>query len=185
MSSVETSILGRTLVYGVNFPEVKRDPYMHINLERMKANIHQLFAIIQHVFMRASELDGAADLPKEGQDGRGRKAVDGWAETARKSANEAVKAALDFQSKKLDLSFPFDANWRIAPFLRNAIHHIERKHNTIEPKVLEELESIFPHILSKLHLQMWQAFGEYQPGRIDYGLQILDENDPSFLANEL
>ncbi|KAJ4838460.1 hypothetical protein Tsubulata_046399, partial [Turnera subulata] len=102
-----------------------------------------------------------------------KKAVDGWAETAKKSANEAVKAALDFQSRKVDLSYPFEANWRIAPFLRNAIHHIERKHNTIEPKVLEDLESIFPHILSKLHLQMWQALGEYQPGRIDYGLLVI------------
>ncbi|KAJ4838461.1 hypothetical protein Tsubulata_046400 [Turnera subulata] len=66
----------------------------------------------------------------------GEKAVEGWAETARKSANEAVKAALDFQSKEVDLSYPFDANWRIAPFLRNAIHHIERKHNTIENPAL-------------------------------------------------
>ncbi|KAJ4841416.1 hypothetical protein Tsubulata_036883 [Turnera subulata] len=228
---VETSILGRTPVYGVNFPEAKRDPHMHINLERMKANINQLFAIIQHVFMRASDLGVSIDdtdlsffqLTCEKVESscantfkrycffvmihpllysrqekydfidkmyrlykmqpriykrtvkmeEGLKAVKGWAETARKSGNKAVKAALDFQSERVGLPYRFDANWRIAAFLRNAIHHVEREHDTTEPKVLEELESIFPHILSKLHLQMWQALGEYQLGSIDYGLLVI------------
>ncbi|KAJ4830461.1 hypothetical protein Tsubulata_048241 [Turnera subulata] len=74
-----------------------------------------------------------------------------WALAAMTSSNEAVRNTADFQSKQVP---GWDATWRIGPFLRNAIEHIGTV-DTTEVEVLNELENMYPQILSKLHFELW------------------------------